>query len=338
MMPSAPDTRRRCLLHAALASPFAAAPLLGLWPAGAARAADYPGAKPIKLVVPFPPGGGTDIVGRTLAQGLAQELKATVIVDNQPGATGTLGSARVARAEPDGHTLLLGISATHAIAPALIKSVSYKPDRDFTALVRVGQGGNLIVVHPSLPVKNVAELIELARKPGSDLSYGSWGIGSGGHLAMEAINQQFRTQMQHVPYKGVAPLLQDLIGGNILLAVVDLASGPPQVRAGKLRPIAVTGAKRAAPLPEVPTLVEQGVQFDTMSWYAVFGPPGMPPALVDQLSTALANVLKQPEVAEKVRSLGMDPEPVSRDAFQRQVGTDMAVWARIVKAGGIQAE
>ena len=332
------DLRRRQTLRAALASVVAAAPMLSLWSASGAQAADFPGSKPIRLVVPFPPGGGTDIVGRTLAHGLAQELKATVIVENLPGATGTMGSARVARAEPDGYTLLLGISATHAIAPALMKDVSYKPDRDFTALARVGQGGNLIVVHPSLPVKNIAELIELARKPGSDLSYGSWGIGSGGHLAMEAVNQQFKTQMQHVPYKGVAPLLQDLIGGNIKVAVVDLASGPPQVRSGKLRPIAVTGAKRATPLPEVPTLVEQGGNFDTMSWYGVFGPAKMPAPLVEQLSAAFTNVLKQPEVAEKVRSLGMDPEPVSREAFQQQVGKEMAVWARIVQVGGIKAE
>ncbi len=324
-------TRRR-LLRAALAAPLAALPAARLW------AADFPGTKPVKLVVPFPPGGGTDIVGRLVGQALAQQLKGTVIVENMAGATGTLGSARVARAEPDGYTLLLGISATHAIAPALFKDLPYKPDRDFTALARIGQGGNLIVVHPSLAVKNIAELVELARKPGSDLAYGSWGIGSGGHLAMEAVNQHFKLQIPHVPYKGAAPLLQDLIGGNIKLAALDLGSAPPHVRSGKLRAIAVTGPKRAAPLPEVATLVEQGVPFDTTSWYALFGPAKMPPALADQIAGAMAEVLKQPEVQDKVRSLGMEPEPIAREAFQQQLSKDMATWARIVQAGGIKAE
>ena len=327
-MHSHPLTRRRLLGAAAL----------GLLPAFAARAADFPGTQPIKLVVPFPPGGGTDIVGRWLAQALAQELKATVIVENLPGATGTMGSARVARAEPDGHTLLIGISATHAIAPALLKDVPYKPDRDFTPLARIAQGGNLFVVHPSLPVKNIDELVALTRQPGSDLAYGSWGLGSGGHLAMEAVNQQAGTKMQHVPYKGVAPLLQDLIGGNIKVAVVDLAAGTPHVRSGKLRPIAVSGPKRSSLLPEVPTLVEQGVPFDTASWYAVFGPAKMPPAVVEPLSQALTKVLATPEAAERIRALGMEPDPIARAAFEQQVAKDMAVWAQIVQRGGIKAE
>ena len=327
-MQSPPLTRRRLL----------GATAVSLLPTFAAHAADYPGAKPIKLVVPFPPGGGTDIVGRWLGQALAQELKATVIVENLPGATGTMGSARVARAEPDGHTLLIGISGTHAIAPALLKDVPYKPDRDFTPLVRIAQGGNLFVVHPSLPVKNIDELVALARQPGSDLAYGSWGLGSGGHLAMEAVNLHAGIKLQHVPYKGVAPLLQDLIGGNIKVAVVDLAAGTPHVRSGKLRPIAVSGPKRSFLLPEVPTLVEQGVPFDTASWYAVFGPAKMPPAVVEPLSQALTKVLATPEAAERIRALGMEPDPITRAAFEQQVGKDMAVWAQIVHRGGIKAE
>ena len=327
-MQSPPLTRRRLL----------GATALSLLPTVAAHAADYPGAKPIKLVVPFPPGGGTDIVGRWLGQALAQELKATVIVENLPGATGTMGSARVARAEPDGYTLLIGISGTHAIAPALLKDVPYKPDRDFTPLVRIAQGGNLFVVHPSLPVKNIDELVALARQPGSDLAYGSWGLGSGGHLAMEAVNLHAGIKLQHVPYKGVAPLLQDLIGGNIKVAVVDLAAGTPHVRSGKLRAIAVSGPKRSPLLPEVPTLVEQGVPFDTASWYAVFGPARMPPAVVEQLSQALAKVLATPDAAGRLLALGMEYDPIARAAFEQQVSKDMAVWAQIVQRGGIKAE
>ena len=324
---------RRRLLAATLATP-----LIGSLPMRAARAADYPGSKPIKLVVPFPPGGGTDITGRWIGQALAQELKGTVIVENLAGATGTLGTGQVARAEPDGYTLLLGISATNAIAPALFKNLPYKPERDFTPLARIAQGGNLIVVHPSLPVKNVDELIALARKPGSELVYGSWGIGSGGHLAMEALKQHAKLELPHVPYKGGAPLLQDLIGGNLKVGVIDLASGTPHVQSGKVRPIAVSGPKRSSLLPQVPTLVEQGVPFDTASWYAVFGPAKMPPALVAQLSQALERVLKSPEAADKVRALGMEVDPISRDAFEQQVRKDIGVWAAIVEKGGIKLE
>ena len=333
MNPHEPELRRRRLLGAAIA-----APALGLLPFGHALAADYPGGKPIRLIVPFPAGGGTDITGRWIGQGLAQELKGTVIVENIAGATGTLGTAQVARAAPDGYTLLLGISATNAIAPALFKNLPYKPERDFTPLVRVAQGGNLFVVHPSLPVKSVDELIALARKPGNELVYGSWGIGSGGHLAMEAVKQHAKIDLPHVPYKGVAPLLQDLIGGNIKVAAVDLATGTPHVQSGKLRPIAVSGPTRSSLLPQVPTLVEQGVPFDTASWYAVFGPAKMPPALVAQLSQALERVLKSPEAAEKVRALGMEVEPISRDAFEQQVRKDIGVWAAIVDQGGIKLE
>ena len=327
------STSRRRLLGGALATP-----LLAIAPWRDAFAADYPGSKPIRLVVPFPPGGGTDITGRWIGQALAQELKGTVIVENLAGATGTLGTSQVARAAPDGYTLLLGISATNAIAPALFKNLSYKPERDFTPLARIAQGGNLMVVHPSLPVKSVDELIALARKPGSDLVYGSWGIGSGGHLAMEALKQHARLELPHVPYKGVAPLLQDLVGGTIKVAVVDFAAGAPHVQAGKLRPIAVSGPTRSSLLQQVPTLVEQGVPFDTASWYGVFGPARMPPALVAQLSQALERVLKTPEAAEKVRALGMEIDPISREAFEQQVRKDVSVWAAIVEKGGIKLE
>ena len=324
---------RRRFVGAALATS-----VLGVGHWQYAFAADYPGSKPIRLVVPFPAGGGTDITGRWIALGLAQELKATVIVDNVPGATGTVGAGQVARAAPDGHTLLLGISATNAIAPALYKNLSYKPEVDFTPLARVAYGGNLFVVHPDLPVKNIGELIELARKAGRDLTYGSWGVGSGGHLAMEAFNQHARTRIAHVPYKGVAPLLQDLLGGHIKIAVVDLAAGAPYVTSAKLRPIAVSGAKRSSLLPQVPTLVEQGVPFDTESWYAVFGPARMPAPLVAQLAQALQNVLKSPEAAKKINDLGMEGALISREAFELQVRQDIGVWGSVVDKGGIKLE
>lgn len=327
------DPLRRRLLGATLL-----APAMGFGLPQHARASEYPGSRPIRLIVPFPPGGGTDITGRWIAQGLAQELKATVIVENVPGATGTLGAGQVARAAPDGYTLLLGISATNAIAPALYKGLTYKPEVDFTPLARIAYGGNLFVVHPSLPVRNISELIELARKRGDELTYGSWGVGSGGHLAMEAVNQHAKTRISHVPYKGVAPMLQDLIGGHIKLAVIDLATGAPHVQSGKLRPLAASGSKRSSLLPQVPTLVEQGVPFDTESWYAVFGPARMPAPIVAQLTQALQNVLKSPEAAKKVHDLGMEITPIQREAFEQQVQKDIKVWAGVVERGGIKLE
>lgn len=324
---------RRRLLGAILLSP-----LLALAPWQAGWAADYPGSKPIRLVVPFPAGGGTDIVGRWIAKGLAQELRGTVIVENVPGATGTLGAGQVARATPDGHTLLLGISATNAVAPALYKQLPYRPATDFTPLARIAHGGNLIVVHPSLPVNNVGELIEMARRSGGELTYGSWGVGSGGHLAMEAVKQHAGARIAHVPYKGVGPLLQDLLGGHVKIAAVDTASGAQHVQSGKLRAIAATGPARPSLLPQVPTLVEQGVPFDTESWYAVFGPPGMPAPLVAQLRQALERVLASPDAPRLTRDLGMEAEPISREAFEQLVRKDIKVWADVVEKSGIKME
>jgi tripartite-type tricarboxylate transporter receptor subunit TctC len=303
-----------------------------------ALAQEYPASKPIRLVVPFPAGGGTDIVGRWIARGLAQELKGTVVVENVAGATGTLGAGQVARAAPDGHTLLLGISATMVIAPALYKQLAYKPGSSFTPLARIAHGGNLIVVDPGLPVKNVNDLVEMARKSGGELTYGSWGIGSGGHLAMEALNQHAKLKMSHVPYKGVAPMLQDMLGGHIKIAAIDVATGGQYVQSGKLRAIASTGPKRSSLLPQVPTLVEQGVPFDSEVWFALFGPANLPGLVVAQLTQALERVLKSPEAPTMVRDLGMEGDLVSREAFAQQVQKDAKVWAEIVEKGGIKVE
>ncbi len=302
-----------------------------------AQAGGYPD-RPIHLVVPFPAGGGTDVMGRWIAQSLGAALKTPVVVDNLPGATGTLGSAKVARAEPDGYTILLGISGTHAIAPAIYKDLPYKPATDFVAIARVAQGGNLLVAHPDFPANTVQELMAIARKPDSKLMVGSWGNGSGGHIALEAINQTAGVRMGHVPYKGVAPELNDLMGGQIQLAMVDVTSAAPLVKAGRIKALAVTGPRRSSAYPNVPTLVEQGVAFDTAVWYGIFAPARTPPAIVERLAAAMDTVLKQPETAEKVRSLGMEPDSVSRENFAKQVSQDISTFGRIVQAGDIKAD
>jgi len=327
------DSSRRRILAIALAG------AAGLCAATTtlAQTGVYPD-KPIHLVVPFPPGGGTDVMGRWIAQSLSTSLRTPVVVDNLPGATGTLGSAKVARAEPDGYTILLGISGTHAIAPAIYKELPYKPATDFVAIARVAQGGNLLVAHPDFPANSVQELMAIARKPDSKLMVGSWGNGSGGHIALEAINQTAGVRMGHVPYKGVAPELNDLAGGQIQLAMVDVTSAAPLVKAGRIKALAVTGPRRSSAYPNVPTLVEQGVAFDTAVWYGIFAPARTPPAIAERLSKALDAILKQSDTAEKVRSLGMEPDPVSREDFARQVSDDIATFGRIVRAGNIKGD
>lgn len=327
MNPGTDTVRRRGLLAAAAWA--AAAP----WPLAHAA-----GGRPIRLVVPFPAGGGTDVLARLLAKGLGGELDATVVVDNVPGATGTIGSAQVARSLPDGHTLLLGVSGTHAIAPALFKQLPYDPTRDFAAIVRVAHGGNILVANPAYPANSVAEMVAQVKKSGMPLMYGSWGNGSGGHLAGESIRQATGIPMEHVPYKGVAPLLQDLIGGQIQVALADVAGAMPLLQAGKIKALAVAGRKRSSALPKVPTLVESGIAFDTEIWYTLFAPARVPAAEVQRLAQAGERALRRPDAVEKIQGLGMEADPISREGFDRQWREDIATWARVVKAGGITLE
>ncbi|MFT3815179.1 MAG: tripartite tricarboxylate transporter substrate binding protein [Acidovorax sp.] len=315
-------TRRGLIAGAAL---LAAAP----WQASFA-ASD----QPIRLVVPFPAGGGTDVMGRLLAQGLGKELNATVIVDNVAGATGTIGAAQVARAAPDGRTLLLGISATMAIAPSLFKGLRYNTEKDFTALARIAHGGNLLVANPQYSANNASEMVALAKRTGEPVVYASWGNGSGGHLAAESIRSLTGIKMEHVPYKGVAPLLQDLIGGQIQVGMVDVAGALPQIRAGKIKVLAYTGRKRSSALPQVPTLKESGIAFDTESWFALFGPARMPETEAQKIAQATERVLHLPEVQARIKDLGMEPDPISRADFDKEWHADIATWARLVQQSG----
>ncbi|MEG0316774.1 MAG: tripartite tricarboxylate transporter substrate binding protein [Comamonas sp.] len=316
---------RRTLLTGAAA--LTAAPLL-------ARASNTRG-KAIRIVVPFPAGGGTDVMGRLIALELGRELNATVIVDNVPGATGTLGSAQVARSAPDGFTLLLGISATHAIAPALFKDLKYSPERDFVALARIAHGGNVLVANAKYAADTLPEMLALVKRSGAPLMYGSWGNGSGGHLAVESIRLSTGIPMEHVPYKGVAPLLQDLAGGQIDVAMADVAGALPLLQAGKIKALAVSGRKRSSALPQVPTLVESGVAFDTEIWFSLFAPAKLPPAEVQRLAQASARALQKPHVVERIKSLGLEVDPISREGFVKQWHEDTAIWARLVKSSGV---
>lgn len=321
-----------------LLAPIAAATSSWMFAPRWARATDYPRDQPIRLIVPFPAGGGTDVIGRIVAKGLAQELKTTIFVENISGATGAVGLQRAARAEPDGYTLTLGISATHAIAPTLLKDLPYKPQRDFVPVGRLAQTALIVVAHPKFPADNIADLLTLARKPGSGLLYGSWGNGSGGHLMMESVCHHGGARMTQVPYKGEAPLLMALIGGEIQLGAASPGTAMPHIRAGRIKVLAAGGPRRTALLPDVATLVEQGVPFDTTSWYGLFAPARTPSVIVDGLARALATVLKLPELNEKARELALEVEPSTRESFARQIASDTAAWGRLIDVSGARAD
>ncbi len=303
----------------------------------AAHAGPYPD-KPIRLVVPFPAGGGTDVVARLLAAGLSKELKATVVVDNVAGATGTIGSAQVARAAPDGYTLVLGISATHAIAPAIFPKLPYDPLRDFVPVSRLFYGGNVLVAGPGFTGRDLPALIAAARRPGADLTYGSWGNGSGGHLAGESLNVSSGVHLRHIPYKGVSPMLTDVIGGTLPVAMSDLAGTLPLIRAGKVRALAVSGSERSPALPDVPTFGEAGVAFGVDNWFALFAPARTPTEVVDKLERATLAAMRDPAIKTQADSLGMRYAPQPRAAFATQMRSDVAAWAALVKSSGAAQE
>jgi len=302
-----------------------------------AAAGTYPD-KPIRLVVPFPPGGGTDVLGRLVAARLGAELKQTVVVENVAGATGTIGSAQVARAAPDGYTLLLGISATHAIAPSIFPRLPYDPLRDFVPVARLAYGGNVLVANPAFAAHDLPGLIALARRPGADLAYGSWGPGSGGHLAGESLNASAGIHLRHIPYKGVSPMLTDLIGGTLPVAMSDLTGTLPLIRAGKVRALAVSGSQRSPALPDVPTFAESGVPFRLDSWFALFVPARTPEAIVDRLEQASRAAMQDRAVLAQIAAFGMRYTPVPRATFVTQMRDDAQAWSALVKSSGVVFE
>ncbi|MGO4332837.1 Bug family tripartite tricarboxylate transporter substrate binding protein [Cupriavidus sp. 2TAF22] len=327
-----PEAARSALARAAPA--LAALTLVAAIPAhAAAPAAKYPD-KPVRLVVPFPPGGGTDVIGRLLAARLSVALGGTVVVENVAGATGTIGSAQVARAAPDGYTLLLGISATHAIAPAIFPRLPYDPVRDFVPVSRLAYGGNVLVAGPAFTGKDLPALIAQARRPGADMAYGSWGPGSGGHLAGESLNASSGIHLRHIPYKGVSPMLTDVMGGTLPVAMSDLAGTLPLIRSGKVRALAVSGSERSVALPEVPTFAESGVPFRIDSWYALFAPARTPPEIVDALERATQAAMRDPAVQAQVETLGMRFTAQPRADFAVQMRQDVKAWAALVKSSG----
>ncbi|HYS58644.1 MAG TPA: tripartite tricarboxylate transporter substrate binding protein [Burkholderiales bacterium] len=305
--------------------------------AGASLAQDYP-SKPVRMVVPFSPGGSTDALARIVGQKLTERSGQPVIIENRAGAGGNIGAEQVARSAPDGYTLLLG-GVPHAISASLYSRLPYDLARDLAAIAEIASFPSAIVLHPSLPANSASELIALARARPGRLSFGSAGNGSPNHLSLELFQTMAGVRMVHVPYKGSGQLVGDLLAGQVHLASMGLPVAVPHVQSGKLRAIAVTGAARSSLLPEVPTLSEAALPgFEVTSWYGVFGPAGLPADIVVKLNSEIGSAVTAPEVKERLAALGAEPSVKAPDQFGRYVRQEIARWAKVVKDSGAKAE
>jgi tripartite-type tricarboxylate transporter receptor subunit TctC len=303
-----------------------------------AQAQPYP-AKPIRFVVPYPAGGPLDTVARLLGYKVSKSVHQPVIVDNKPGAGGNIGADAVAKSPPDGYTILMGAVATHAINPTLYASIPYDPIRDFIPVTEVASTPNVLVLNPSIPASRVREFIAYAKAHPGELNFGSGTTGSAGHLAGELFKSMAGIEMTHIPYKGAAPAMQDLIGGRIQLMFDNLASSLGQVRAGKVKAIAVTTARRTALAPELPTIAESGLPgFDISTWFGIFVPAGTPRDVVAKLHGEFTRALADGEVREKMVTLGAEPVGSRPEEFAAYIRAEADKYARIIRASGAKAD
>ncbi|HET8586015.1 MAG TPA: tripartite tricarboxylate transporter substrate binding protein [Casimicrobiaceae bacterium] len=301
---------------------------------GPVLAADYP-TKPIRIVVPFPPGGTTDILARAVAQKLSETWNQQVIVDNRPGAGGNIGADLVAKAAPDGYTLVMGTVGTHAINPNLYRKMPYDHVKDFAPVILVAGVPNVLVVNPSLPVHTVHELIDYAKANPGKLNFASSGNGTSIHLSGELFKTMAGVQMTHVPYKGSAPALADLMGGQVQLMFDNLPSSLGLIKGGKLRAVAVTSTTRAAALPDVPTIAESGLPgFEASSWFGLLAPAGTPHDVVAKINGVVAAWLATPEAKDKLLAQGAIAAGGSPEAFAKHIDNETSKWAKVVKASG----
>jgi tripartite-type tricarboxylate transporter receptor subunit TctC len=297
-------------------------------------------AKPIKLVVGFPPGGINDIVARVVAQKLGDSLGQPVIVENRAGAGGTIGADAVAKAKPDGYTLLLGSVSNIAMAPTQYKNLPYDTAKDFAPVALLAAAPNILVVNPKFPVHSVKDLIELAkRKPGT-ISYASAGAGTSNHLTVELLKVLANIDLVHIPYKGDAPGITDVIGGQVPMMFPTLPVALPQIKAGKLRAIAVSTAKRTSLAPGIPTVAESGglPDFEVSVWVGILAPSGTPKDIVDRLSAELNRIVQLPDVKAKLASLGAEPQPMDAAQFGTYIRSETAKWSKVARSAGIVAQ
>ncbi len=299
-------------------------------------AQSYP-SKPVRLIVPFPPGGSNDVVGRMIAVQLSARLDKAVIVENQGGAGGLIGTEMAARSQPDGYTLLL-ISVAYAFIPAIYK-LPYDPATAFTPVAILGAGPVVIAVTSKLPVGSLKELIALAKEKPGELNYATAGVGSFQHLASELFKQQAGVDIVHIPFKGGGPAMMDVIAGNTQIAIGSLIQMLPQIKAGKLKALGVGSANRIAALPDLPTISEAGVPgYEVTNWWGIVVPAGTPRSVIDRLHKDLTVVVASPETKERFEAEGSEPLSMSPDEFGRFIAAETVKWARVVKDAGIRAE
>jgi len=327
-MPPTTFSRRDALRVLAVA---ACAPAL-------ASAADPWPSKPIRLVVPFTPGGSTDILGRAIGAKLQEALGQPVVIENKPGAGGSIGATEVARAAGDGYTLLMGHIGTLAVNPSLYPNLPYDPRKSFVAVALVARVPNVLVVNPQVPAKDVAELIALAKARPGQLRYASGGNGSAAHLAMEYFKLRAGVDIQHIPYKGTAPAVTDVLGGQVETTMTGVPAVAAHVKAGKLRALGVSGSGAVAALPGVPTIAATIPDFEAIQWYGVVAPAGTPAAIVDRLNAEINRALGTPELRARLEAEGADAAPGTPASFGTLIASEIARWKPVVERAGMRPE
>ena len=317
--------------------------VLGIAAAGPLHAAapaahDYP-ARPIRLIDAFPPGGPSDLVARTINQKLSEALGQTVVVDNRGGASGTLGCDLVAKAAPDGYTLLLGPSGALTIQPTLNPKLPYNPQRDFVTITQLTNGPQVIAVNPAVAARSVPELISLAKSKPGQLNYASGGAGTANHIAVEALKLAAGINVVHIPYKGTGPALTAVMSGEAQMIISSLLPALPHAKSGKLRVLAVTSTARSAVLPDVPTAAESGLpRFETSSWHGILAPAGTPRAIVTKLHGKFVEVMHQPEIKERLNAQGLDVVASTPEQFAAHIKAETDKYARIINQIGLKAD
>ena len=315
--------------------PFAAT-LLAALVSAPAHADDYP-SRPIRMLLPFSAGGGGDTLGRILAERFSAELKQPVIVENKPGAGGTIGIASVARSAPDGYTITIGGMTTHILSPSVYKDLPYDPVKSFTSLGAIGNSAIMVIANNDFPANDIAGVKQLEASRAEPVQYGSWGIGSTGHFCGEVLVQKGEVKLQHVPYKGTTQIITDVIGGHVDLGFVDMATATPMIAQRKVKALAAC-TKRSPSVPDIRSYKEQGIDFDRDLNWAMYVPVGTPGPVVDRLSSTLEKVLKEPDVVDKLLGLGITARYVSGPAHQKASIADIEAWKAVAREAGIKPQ
>ena len=326
--------RRRTLIAGVLA-----APALAVAPRGAPAQDRYP-SRPVRLVVPFPPGGSTDVIGRLAAAELQTRLGQAVVVENRPGASGSIGSAGVARSAPDGYTLLFSNVASQGVMPALSpQAVTYDPVNDFTHIGLIGVYWSTLLVHPSVPARTLAGFVAEAKRRPGQINFATSGIGSSPHLFTEILKVEAGIDIVHVPYRGSGPALTAVLANEVPAMADSLPSATPHIRSGALRALGVSSERRVAAFPELPTFAEQGYPKMALdNWYGISGPPGMPAPAVERVAEALNASLNDPAFAERLRQVGLEAKVMNGESFRRFIADMFEVWKETVRVSGVRAD